>query len=589
MLKYTLKENPIQPFSLSYLKDYLRELGVERPESFIQAPRLEDEEHYSKLKNINLACEMLYQGFEEGKKFFLQVDSDADGYTSSAIFYAFFKRLYPDARIEWRLHENKEHGIILNTIPIDTDYVIIPDAGSMQFDEQEIMSQRGYKVVILDHHNVEDEVYFPNVVVVNNQSSPFFRNKSLSGAGVVYKTIQAFNHIYEEKFELIYHEFADLAALGIVADMMDTRNLDNNFIIHKGLGNIRNPMLRAIIDKQSFSIKDTSRPTKIDLAFYIAPLINAVIRFGTEEEKDLLFEGIITYDKNEPIITEYRGIERSENYYDYVARIAQNIRGRQNREKEKDMEFLSERVESEKLYENQIIIVKISKTDSVVIPHSITGLVAMELLKKYKKPVLVLRPKSDGEGGTIYAGSGRGKANGDFDSLFGLLRKSQLCEYVEGHDMAHGVAIREENLQKVIDYVNDNLSEIEFNVAEYEVDFIFTNGTVNFDMIQEFGRVPHIYGNGIPQPKFAFELKVAKDAISFIGKKQETLKIFLNGVEYIKFRSKDLIEEMKEVNADLYNLRFVGRAQVNEWNGKVTPQIIIDDIEFEPITIESLF
>jgi single-stranded DNA-specific DHH superfamily exonuclease len=43
---------------------------------------------------------VLYEGFTNNKKFFLQVDSDTDGYTSSAIFYSFFKRLFPEARIE---------------------------------------------------------------------------------------------------------------------------------------------------------------------------------------------------------------------------------------------------------------------------------------------------------------------------------------------------------------------------------------------------------------------------------------------------------------------------------------------------------
>ena len=64
----------------------------------------------------------------------------------------FFKKLFPDARIEWRLHDKKEHGIIVDTIPIDTDYVILPDAGTMQF-EQEEMSRKGYTVIVMDHHN----------------------------------------------------------------------------------------------------------------------------------------------------------------------------------------------------------------------------------------------------------------------------------------------------------------------------------------------------------------------------------------------------------------------------------------------------
>ena len=97
---------------------------------------------------------------------------------------------------------------------------------------------------------------------------------------------------------------------------------------------------------------------------------------------------------------------------------------------------------------NNLLIVIVSKDDEVRVPQTITGLVAMELLKKYRKPTLVLRPKSDGKGGMMFAGSGRAKANGDFDSLFGMLRESNLCEFVEGHDMAHGVGIKESQSSK---------------------------------------------------------------------------------------------------------------------------------------------
>lgn len=563
MLKYKLKDTPVKSFSFNYVRDYLETLGIKSTESFIKGPKIEDEETYKNLDRIEEACRELYLGFKNNKKFFLQVDSDADGYTSSAIFYAFFKRLFPEAKIEWRVHDGKEHGIILDTVPISADYIIIPDAGSVQFDEQKELSAKGYKVIIIDHHNISPNYErYENVIIVNNQSSVNFKNKSLSGAGVVYKTIQAFNNYYKDEFPMIYEDYADLAAIGIVADMMDTRELDNNFIIHKGRNNIVNPMLKALIKKQSFSISNEDCPNKIDIAFYIAPIINAVIRFGMEEEKNQLFEGFIDYFSEEKqIITQYRGNERVEQYYDYIARISFNVRGKQNREKEKNMNFLIEKIEKENLDKHQLIAVKISK-DEVSIPHTITGLVAMELLKKYKKPVLVLRPKSDGNGGTIYAGSGRGKANGDFDSLYRMLRESKLCEFVEGHDMAHGVAIHEKNFDKVIDFANEYLKEIEFDVEEYEVDYIFNNNNLNLDMIYQFGKYIDLYGNSIPQPKFAFELNVAKTAVSFL-KDGKTLKISLNGMEYIKFHAKSIIEEMESFDAMMYKIKIVGRAQLN--------------------------
>lgn len=593
MLKYKVKENSINPFSFSFLADYLKSLGIEKPESFIKGPEKEDEEPWQNLENINEAVELLYKGFKEDKHFFLQVDSDTDGYTSSSIFYGFFKRLFPNAKIEWRLHEGKEHGIILKTIPIETDIVIIPDAGSMQFDEQEELSRSGKKTVIIDHHNIENPPKFENVVVVNNQCSPKFKNKALSGAGVVYKLIQAFNEIYSDEFESCYRDYTDLAALGIIADMMDTRTLDNNFIITTGLKSVKNEMLRALLEKQQFSIErsggDIDEPTKINMAFYVAPLINAVIRFGTTEEKEELFRGFITADQTRIIETTYRGETRRENFYDYVARVSTNVRARQNREKEKSMEFLVDRIESGKLHENQLIIVTISKDDDVVIPKTITGLVAMEVLKRYKKPVLVLRPKSDGNGGLVYSGSGRGKANGDFDSLFGLLRESGFCNYVEGHDMAHGVEIPAENISKVIDYANKRLADIQFDVDQVEVDYEFTNSSINRDMLTEFGKYIKIYGNGIPQPKFAFNINLASSSVRIIGKKENTLSLSVDGLDLVKFGAEELIKKIKENPSTLYNFKVVGRAQINEWMGKSKPQIMIDEIDFEPIGLGDLF
>lgn len=44
MLKYKLKNTPIESFSFNYLKDYLENLGIQKTESFINPPPKEDEE-----------------------------------------------------------------------------------------------------------------------------------------------------------------------------------------------------------------------------------------------------------------------------------------------------------------------------------------------------------------------------------------------------------------------------------------------------------------------------------------------------------------------------------------------------------------
>lgn len=62
-----------------------------------------------------------------------------------------------------------------------------------------------------------------------------------------------------------------------------------------------------------------------------------------------------------------------------------------------------------------------------------------------------------------------------------------------------------------------------------------------------------------------------------MGAGKDTVKIIKNGVSYMKFKAKDFIEDLKKYN-DI-KLEVVGRANLNYWGGRVTPQIFIDDYE----------
>jgi single-stranded-DNA-specific exonuclease len=58
--------------------------------------------------------------------------------------------------------------------------------------------------------------------VVNNQLSPNYPNKNLSGAGIVYKFCQALDNYINVKFA---DYFLDLVAVGNASDSMDLREL----------------------------------------------------------------------------------------------------------------------------------------------------------------------------------------------------------------------------------------------------------------------------------------------------------------------------------------------------------------------------
>lgn len=582
MFKYKLKSNPIIEGSESYIKDYLERLGVRKFSSFLDSPSQEDELNPFLLDNMKEAVALLHKHISQNSQIFLVVDSDVDGYTSAAIIHSYIKDVDPTADIQYYIHPEKEHGVVPSEVPFGTGLVIVPDAGSNQFEELEELVGRNVEVLILDHHLVDSSHLYqgPGVVIVNNQISKSFPNKSLSGAGVTYKFIQAFDIHYSLGYSINY---VDLAMLGILSDMMLITELDNNYIIKTGLKNIKNDMFKALLKKQSFSVSSTSNPTIIDIVFYVTPVINGTIRMGTMAEKANLFEAIITKNSEDKFSREWRGETIVENLYDRVARECYNIKEKQNRVTIKTMERICEAIEREKLYENQVIVYKTDKRNIEDVPKSLTGLVAMKILQKYNRPTLILRPVQD-NGVWYYRGSGRGKKAEGFLSFKEFLGKSGITQYAEGHDMAFGAGIKEVDIPRLVEHANNELKNIDFGTDTIEVDFVFNNSNMDTQMLFEFAKNKDIYGNGIPQPAFAFELILQPQNFNLIGKNKDTVKITYGGVNFIKFKSAEWAETIN------YNMQFplikttiIGRSQLNEFNGRVSTQVIIDHIDIQEL------
>lgn len=564
---------------MGFVAQYLMSLGIDKKDvmCFLNKPRDIDEDNPELLDNIKEAAETLVRRLDCGAKVFVQVDSDTDGYTSSAVLINYLQRRWPNVNIVHRLHDGKEHGIILETVPSDCSVVIIPDAGSNQFFEQNTLVGMGKTVIILDHHDV-DEMEETQALIVNNQLSKNFPNKWLSGVGIVYMFIQYIDKHFFNTSAPIYRDYLDLTAVGVIADAMNMTTLGNNYLAFYGLNNIKNPFLYELAVKQSRGIADPSHLNKIDVAFYIAPVINGVIRYGSSTDKEMVFKALTDSNDTTDYQTEWRGVVRHENLYQYAARLAVNAKGRQDSAKKKSFEWLCEKVEAEGLNNDNIIIIALDEKDSMKVSPTITGLIAMELVSHYNKPVLVLR-KTEYEEEEVYGGSGR---NGNFYGLPDL--KAFLKEagvfYCEGHANAFGAFLKPDEIQKVRDYANEHLKPTSFDEV-YQVDYWFDGGhPVDYDMLMAFAKYKNLWGNSIPQPKFAFSGHYNKRDIFVMGKDKSSLKINAGEISFIAFKANNIIDELVEQDEGTYLI--VGRPQLNEYGGTTSIQIMIDDIAVNP-------
>ncbi|MBN7742759.1 single-stranded-DNA-specific exonuclease RecJ [Bacillus velezensis] len=554
-------------YNFNPLLTILKNRGIENPQSFIDVNQ-SSVIHFSKLNNIDKAADCLIKHLENKNKIFVQVDSDVDGYTSSSIIINYIKAIYPKADIQYRIHEGKEHGIFIDTIPEEVDLVLIPDAGSSQIEEHEELEKNGVDVIVIDHHECERESQ--HAIVVNNQLSNEYSNKTLTGAGMAYKLCQAIDYkLGKNKAE----QFLDLVSIGNIADSADSRNLETRYFMIEGLRNIKHPLIKKLFKKQEFSTKGCKNIQNTQ--FYINPLINAAIRVGSGEEKDQLLRSFLLSKEKVPYKKRGQDEINLVSIHDDTARILGNLKAKQKRIVDAATVEIKNRIEEKNLAANKVLIVH---TEGIL-DKALTGLVANVLANEYKKPVLLTR-KSDEEEGVL-SGSIRGYEDGYIKDFKKELTDTGLFEFVKGHPNAAGFAIKRENLILVNEVLNEKFKDVETGEEVQNVDFEIPANQLRKEFLIKLYSYKDYWGYKVEEPLAAItELEVDVDQIEHIGKKNKTTVKFKHGdIEYIRFKSDtEYFEKITQSNGTLI-LNVVGKARVNEYKGRQTPQIEIYDLE----------
>ena len=96
-------------------------------------------------------------------------------------------------------------------------------------------------------------------------------------------------------------------------------------------------------------------------------------------------------------------------------------------------------------------------------------------------------------------------------------------------------------------------------------------------MLMEIASYDDLWGNSIPQPKFAFDINYNSNQIKLMGANNDSLKIHYDGIDFVAFKCPEIIKQLQEKECG--HISIVGRAQINEWMCRKSVQIIIDDIE----------
>lgn len=456
------------------------------------------------MKDMDKAVDIIINAIEDDQNIRIVGDYDQDGNSSTMTLLDglgyFTDKLSYDIPNRMTDGYGISFNIIDKCIEDNIDLIITCDNGISAIEQCDYAKQNGLKIIVTDHHQTikhDGKEIIPNADAVINpqQQSCKYPFKSLCGAGVCYKLIQAIN-VKKGYGMLECENLLQYVAMGTVCDIVDLKD-ENRYFVTKGLEEINNTDnygLKCLIEMTGIR----NGVNVYSLGFIIGPCINAAGRLDTAKLGVELFR-----DENMDNVEAY-------------AKILVDLNEKRKKLTEDGFNKTVEIIENTGLINDDILICNVEG-----IHESVCGIIAGRIKEKYNKPTLIL---TKSENKNILKGSGRSISEYDIFKEFDEFR--EMFVSFGGHPMACGLSIEEDKLDAFRTKVNQNsrLTEEDF-VKKILIDSSFYVDKIDFDLIEEIERL-RPFGKDNPRPILGdrdLEIISAK----MIGKNKNVLKLKL--------------------------------------------------------------
>lgn len=497
------------------------------------------------LENIDQACERIVKAIYNNQKITIMADVDADGIFSCAIMYNYIKPLLENEENLSYIHAQRSSGHGLETvmeddaeedtgiiipIPQETELLIIVDSSSNSVEEcKKIKEEYNLDIVIIDHHEIDQEN--PHALIVNCQMGNY-KNKSLSGSAMALKVCTVLDdYLGIEEAD----NYFDLASIGIVSDLMDVDSFENRYIINKGLRQLKNQGLLALLTKNKVNLYYGLSVS--DISYKVTPIVNACTRY---DKIELALELFTCEDE------------------DREKELAKQMIKINDMRKEEESEIVEKALQTI-INDHKVAILIDNKIGS-----GFRGLIATQIANKFDKPTFVLKYN---EKTKEYHGSARSIRNIDLKNLVEITGDFM---YAQGHAKAFGIGIKEEKLGEALETLDELLndeSNEEFTI--YDLELIAND--IDEELIKETEKFNRITGMNCPKAIFKVTGLVAEEREMLGKKKKETVKITCDGNLFLmKFKVNeeyaiDIEEALNDDDNFLVELEVVGELNLNEW------------------------
>lgn len=459
------------------------------------------------LKDVDKAAEIIAEGIAGKKAMRIIGDYDIDGVNATYILLEGIRRCggNVDAAIPDRMKDGygiNEH-LIEQALSDGKELLITCDNGIAAINEINFAKEKGMTVVVTDHHeipyrNTEQGKEFlrsnADAIVNPKQADCPYPCKGICGAVVAWKLVQ----VLYERMDIPVEEadiFIENAGFATVGDVMDLTG-ENRILVKlglKALEHTKNPGMKALIAKNKLSDKPLSA---YHIGFVLGPCINASGRLDTAKRSlELLLERDEV--KASALAGELVELNESRKYMTQqeTQKALEQI-GKEGREKDK------------------VLVVYLPECH-----ESLAGIIAGRIREAYQRPVFVLTRGEEG-----VKGSGRSiEAYSMFDKMTEV---AELFTKYGGHPMAAGLSMREEDIDKLREQLNQKAELSEEDMAEVvRLDAVLPMSYFTVDTIRQLS-VLEPCGKSNTKPVFA-DRNIKITRASIVGVNRNVLKLHL--------------------------------------------------------------
>lgn len=548
------KEKEISPF----LAQLLAQRGlttIGEVQKFLK-PSLENLADPFLLHDMEKAVDRIETAIANGEKITIYGDYDADGITSTALMYEAL--LAVGADVNYYVPNRFTDGYGPNAaayqrlIDQGTQLFVTVDNGVSGKDVIDPVVEAGIDVVITDHHEMPAELPQATAIVHPRYPGSQYPFPDLSGVGVALMVAWALT----DEFPV---EQLDLVAIGEIADVVSVSG-ENRSLISFGIQQLRHTERPGLVALMKLANITTTHLTDQDIGFGLAPRLNALGRIADANDGVAL---LTTLDD------------------DQAQQLAQRVDAANKRRQElvnQITQIASQQAQAPENQQQKVLLLMGQGWHQGVL-----GIVASRIMEQTGKPVIVAATST--EDPTVAKGSGR--SFGNFNLFAALDPHRDLLTSFGGHPAACGLSFNVaqfEELRQILQEEAQKQGIVENQQRSLSIASSIQPDEVTMSTYRDLQRLAP-FGPNNEEPIFVLK-NVRPIKIKTMGQQRQHLKFSLtttkDQIDVIAFGQAKLAPLLASPTGQIDLAVKIG---VNEWRGKQTLQLMLEDIQIRGTVI----